>query len=714
MLDTENTGDVMFSTLIDPQQTYPRSIFMPDIGFLEDGKYRGEGIKIGIIDYPITKRDGTLLHADQVADHVTEEKYKGHGEDVYDILTYFAPDADYYFTFPTSYRGIIDCIRELSEDCDVDVINYSGGGPHFGVGPGCYTTDSAEIDRIISKEGVALVISSGNEDTAVHCGAASVALNSISVGSNSRGRGESYFTVDSVDQEYEDVLAPITTLAPGDSLYGIGKFGQVVNPMEESFTYSGYSGTSFSAPVVSGISALLMEEFPILKNSPIMLKNIIRNSNTDGILSYQDARVAASNGTWVNTSPSDFDGVLLNAVDLIIPDGYKLIATTTVRFDPPNFNSDGWLIIDEEAVLYSKFALSLNEKTPNGLFKKEDSALTDRYGNFFELSFSNHSGSDKEYRLELNLDGEPVKNDFEEAAFTWRVVPDDYGSISELSTPYLDQTQSYVYYLPEEATNARAVFVDFRNDEIFSKNLNSASDLVNLTNQEWADLINVTGPEFYCYLTYSLQGREIQTLASTFREPTTFKSRTQILPSDFDFPEWYPNDPVSAQGVSIKDITMDISRLRCGYIEDQYLNLSPRKAGQGQAYLQIEFKEKLPTSVAFGVTMWRNSELMPFREGDSFKVYVKSNGKWSEAYDILNDVPGFSMMERREVARLLISRSSIEGIKFEAMSNPTGSSNSGRVCIDDLVLNFANTENGFVLTQYEPIVERRSFDDGSL
>ena len=79
MLDTENTGDVMFSTLIDPQQTYPRSIFMPDIGFLEDGKYRGEGIKIGIIDYPITKRDGTLLHADQVADHVTEEKYKGHG-----------------------------------------------------------------------------------------------------------------------------------------------------------------------------------------------------------------------------------------------------------------------------------------------------------------------------------------------------------------------------------------------------------------------------------------------------------------------------------------------------------------------------------------------------------------------------------------------------------------------------------------------------------
>lgn len=129
--------------------------------------------------------------------------------------------------------------------------------------------------------------------------------------------------------------------------------------------------------------------------------------------------------------------------------------------------------------------------------------------------------------------------------------------------------------------------------------------------------------------------------------------------------------------------TFGTSRLRCGYIENEFLVLSANRANAGLAYLAMEFNINVK-AINFDISLWSGIEGLG--SGDYVKLYyMDENGNWQEhmTFDIyrmstMKDYPDNLYVEFQEAT---------SGIKFEVYeSTPSGDRNSGRVVIGDMNL----------------------------
>lgn len=125
------------------------------------------------------------------------------------------------------------------------------------------------------------------------------------------------------------------------------------------------------------------------------------------------------------------------------------------------------------------------------------------------------------------------------------------------------------------------------------------------------------------------------------------------------------------------------SRLRCGYIENQYLVLSANRSNAGLAFLEMNFDIGIK-AMNFDISLWSSREGL--LTGDYIKLYYKDvNNVWQEhmtfsqySLSTLKDHPdnfytSFPM--------------TTTGIKFEVYkTNPSGDRNKGRVVIGDMNL----------------------------
>lgn len=84
----------------------------------------------------------------------------------------------------------------------------------------------------------------------------------------------------------------------------------------------------------------------------------------------------------------------------------------------------------------------------------------------------------------------------------------------------------------------------------------------------------------------------------------------------------------------IDGLSFTTKRLRCGYIEQEYINLSAQRQNAGKAYLEFTFAKpvfQVSTQLAF----WSANE--QFKEGDTAYVqYLDENNNWITLLDMLN------------------------------------------------------------------------------
>lgn len=119
-------------------------------------------------------------------------------------------------------------------------------------------SENDAIQRAVDA-GIVVVASAGNKESSSYLYPASYE-NVISVGSISSDNQISYFS---------NHNNKVDVVAPGENIYTCKKYGQ----------YQYIDGTSFSAPFVSGIAAVLKAIDPDL--SPLEIEEIIENSATD-------------------------------------------------------------------------------------------------------------------------------------------------------------------------------------------------------------------------------------------------------------------------------------------------------------------------------------------------------------------------------------------------------------------------------------------------
>ena len=291
---------------------------------IEDDEYTGDGIMIGVVEVGLP--DST--------DHIPEENYFSyfagsssdanaplHARLVTSILGGYygiAKDAT-IICAATGDNGFLEAVDYLVDEEYLQLINMSLGVNFYN---GNYDNMSAYIDYLSYQYNCLFVIAAGNlgqSPLGPFITPPARSLNAITVGAMNKEFRVSYL---SSYMHFMDGMTKPDLVAPGENI--------VFN----SNVYEGIdSGTSYATPIVTGIAARLMEEFPDMDSrslKAILVQSCDKISNQTaehdayagaGCVNYLNAREIAASGqysTYTKRS-STAEGAVLGTKTVYIP-----------------------------------------------------------------------------------------------------------------------------------------------------------------------------------------------------------------------------------------------------------------------------------------------------------------------------------------------------------------------------------------------------------
>ena len=265
---------------------YSLSQALIDVG-IENSTYTGEGIKVGTID----------AGAPDITSHISNSittygsTFDNHCSIVTGVIGTVASGVELYCV------GLGDLIIDMNTNWTI-ALNWLIGekGVHiinisYGVlssqlaelddeDKAIYDMMSAHIDYVIDTTGCTIIKSAGNNGDKIGqpkyglINSPGFSSNSVTVGSSSKDKLVSVFSsfiCNTPQLNKPDLVAPGENLTPIPG------------------TSDAQSGTSLSTPIVTGIVARLMQEYPTLKTRPILLKAVLMESCTK--LTHQESEL---------------------------------------------------------------------------------------------------------------------------------------------------------------------------------------------------------------------------------------------------------------------------------------------------------------------------------------------------------------------------------------------------------------------------------------
>ncbi len=162
------------------------------------------------------------------------------------------------------------------------------------------------------------------------------------------------------------------------------------------------------------------------------------------------------------------------------------------------------------------------------------------------------------------------------------------------------------------------------------------------------------------------------------------KSSYLLKPTDwgFDSRYYFANEGIKTQQTNVDDLVINTKRLRCGLIENQFINLSPNRYGAGDSYLELSFNKKVH-GMNTHLSYWSFGESIFSNLGDyAYVQYRDDNGVWYNLVDLLSC--GLSMdREKQDFFEFMIPEGT-KMIRFIAHKDkPDTYRNKGRISIGD-------------------------------
>jgi subtilisin family serine protease len=387
---------------------YDFSKALNDVGLSNMKQQTGEGINIGILELGILD-DYTNFQIDKVQTYGYTKD--AHTTQVMSILGGKSGIASNANLFSASYLdySLYNCMNWLISK-NVHVINMSAG-----VFNSKYTSTSSYIDYIVKTNKISFIAAAGNREKILNApfgiSSPSTGLNVFSIGSYDVNKSVSYFS-GAWDDPYQGRILKPTLVAPGGNLIGIDNIPDKL------------AGTSFSAPIVTGIVALLMERYNTLKLHPEMVMSIITASTKKlptqtntwdsdagfGSVNYLNTFDAYEHTTMYQINSNVLPDSLVQTTNLIVPanNSIKIVNFALYNSYTSNIADDPNRELPFE---FSKYII----KIYNGTTLLSSSTSI---SNINFLEYTNYSSSEINLTIKVFLSGSKIGNDIEYASLS--------------------------------------------------------------------------------------------------------------------------------------------------------------------------------------------------------------------------------------------------------------------------------------------------------
>ena len=398
---------------------------------------RGTGITIGIIDeecpeswftdwkhddYPNGYTTYGRPHTTQVAAIIGGDYGIASGADLY-----VHPGED------NEDNYVLNEAVEYLLGCYVNVINISMAFGDFTAVQGRRDGYSAYLDYIIWQNQVIIVTVSGNErtylDSVVNSG---MGTNVITVGATNAEGKVANWSLHEIDSSLSGILQKPTLVAPGENIIIRKKDGTV---------HSTASGTSYAAPLVAGVVALLMEEFPRYVYQPEIIMSALIASAADladqttiwdpyagaGLVDYEAARAVLSSSNYVNTiitTESTTSAVVLSRT-VVVP-AYSCVELALVTLHNSAVTTPSNTII---APSFTKYTMMATGSSGPVIMARAGSS-----SNVSVAAIYNNTNSSQTYTISIRRSGSKVG------------TYDEYMSLAAVIRPHVHDYKQWVYY----------------------------------------------------------------------------------------------------------------------------------------------------------------------------------------------------------------------------------------------------------------------------
>lgn len=205
------------------------------------------------------------------------------------------------------------------------------------------------------------------------------------------------------------------------------------------------------------------------------------------------------------------------------------------------------------------------------------------------------------------------------------------------------------------------------------------------SSDEWNKIINAPGNMYYISIkTYQTSKPATGVYYSeyyTFTKPNYDKNRYILYPSAYQYTESYGD--TTTRPININDLVITTERKRCGFIEGEYINLSPRKQGQGEAYISYHLNKTI-YKVEVNLSLWGKSEYLEVLQSKIAIQTLDEFGKYQDKYLVdINSLP-----TDRTCPNLYTFpfEYGITDFRIYVKTAPIGTANKGRVSIGNMSL----------------------------
>lgn len=646
--DTRNTAD---STT-----PYIFSDALNDVGIDSNVNFTGEGIKIGSIERGAPNNFTNLNGTDYeiLTENHLSTRHAFLTSSIYGGNSGIARDSTIYFTSVAAENMTFEqCCDDLVL-AGVNIINCSVSMGNSSAEQFSYDATSAYVDYITREYDVLFVASVGNGGftyASHNVNTISTAINAISVGSIDENKKVSEFSSSGLAAGSLSLLTAPTIVAPGGYLTDIPN---VPNTWIEDGVVKKISGTSFSAPIVTGIVALLMEEFPYLKTTPHVILNALINSAVPvvdqtnlydlsagyGIVNYENARkiLMTTRNFTVNTDSNIGD--VLDTIELTLHPNETIQLCTTALFNGfVGANQNDSKTTQIEFVPFDSNGNQINMKNYRNnilanstLFELTNPSKNSNKDILIKLVIHRKSNttlnheyiaisSSRTISFNATLSMTPSINSAVGPKFSWNTNVDNF---------FLNDNFHYVLR-----------FYDMFNEEILvSRKINSSQNYYVLREDEWEDILSVVGSTFFARIDIVPSYSTLPVLSSAKYIFAVSDSQTlntySFSPEEYNFTESYNQNEITTSYAD-HPLINSIKRLRSGFIQNQVINLSPRKTGCGLAYLEYNVSKPV-FRIDIELALWSDSEYLSNEDSVAYIQYLDDDNNWITSLDLLNDI----------------------------------------------------------------------------